>query len=227
MSRQRLQQLSHGNKREGSLHAKGENGAERSGPSGILSKIARPAGLLTSDFPEILARYEKVLQNQTTRLYPRTKRNLILAAAYEYLRWNGSGRQPVSPRKFTKICDQAGFMVTRSQLLMSSRRLMDHEAFPRNLLSASRLLELRWPILSSDLALSDDIRDFALTLLSRTNLDGRTPETVAAAAVVIAARMRGKKDASLRYVSSEVGVTDVAVRATVKEMERQLQTIPN
>jgi len=207
--------------------AKVEGGPPESVATGILSRIARPAGFLSSDIPEILVRYEKVLHDQTTRIYPRTKRNLILAAAYEFLRWNGSGRQPLSPTRFVKVCDQAGFLLTRSQLLMASRRLLDRDAFPRDPLSASRLLESRWPILSSDLALSDDVRDFAQTLISTATLDGRTPETVVAAAVLIAARMVGKKDAGLRYVSSEIGVTEVAVRAALREMQRSLQMLPN
>jgi hypothetical protein len=200
-------------------------GNGRSSPGDILIEIAKPAGLEPTDFPPILSRYERFLKTDKTRRYPKTRRNLILATAYEYLRWEGSMRQPKSPNEFLKMCDHAGFKLNRSQLFIACTLLIDANIFPRTQLTPRQLLEKKWPRLSSDLALPPEVETLSGELISSAGLEGRAPETVVAAAVYVAARMHGE-DPGYRYIASALGVTDVAVRGVVQQLLKRLSPAP-
>jgi hypothetical protein len=161
----------------------------------------------------MLRRYEKLGEGRGATA--RTRRNLILATAYEWLRWDGSGAQPRSPKQFVAICDKAWFLIRRSELLMASRRLKEANLFPRERLSPSKLFERKWRVLSATYDLPDEIRDYARMLISTVDFAGKTPEVAVASAVWVSAKVRG------RWVGQEalaavLGVTEVSIRNTTR-----------
>jgi transcription initiation factor TFIIIB Brf1 subunit/transcription initiation factor TFIIB len=178
-------------------------------PREILERIAAPLGLSTKDIQFILVRFEKLKSKGVVR--GRRQIHLILTAAYLYLRWERSGRQPLSPKSFVAACKDKGLQVDRRTLLMYSRLFKDAGLYPWSHLKPNELLERMWNTLKAEYGLPENVKVIALGLMSRFNFTGRSPEVVVAACLYVGARkcsMRiTQKDLAERF-----GITEVSVR---------------
>src|SRR5437899_3324032 len=81
----------------------------------FLESFAGSLDLVHTDIEFVLTRFGKLRDIGVVR--GRQQTQLILAAAYLYLRWEGSGRQPRSPKSFIAACKKCGVKITRSALL--------------------------------------------------------------------------------------------------------------
>src|SRR6266699_4038754 len=115
---------------------KGESPRQR------LQRIAAAMGIHPKHIEFVLTRFGKLKDTGTVR--GRAQTDLILAAAYDYLRWEGSGLQPKSPKDFIAICKGCGIRITRSRLLMSSRLFKQAGLYPKTHLTVEQLLDKRW-----------------------------------------------------------------------------------
>src|SRR5256884_3221412 len=122
----------------------------------VLQQIAGPIGLTSKDIEFILSRFDKLKSKGKTRGRPHL--HLILAAAYLYLRWESSGRDPKSPKSFMFVCKTSGFKISRSALLMSSRLFNEAGLYPQVRLTPQQLLGRLWKSLAAEYKLPESIR---------------------------------------------------------------------
>ena len=195
-----------------------------SSPRDLLEKIANHAGFFTSDIPQILIRYSKV--PGLTRLTNQTKIEVLVATAYEFLRWEDSGRQPVSATQFARICRDARIHVDRSKLLTARSRLIEARLFPSVPLSPIKLLDKKWFVLGPELRLPDRVKDHTRSLMLNLELAGSAPESVVAGCIYLVAGTLGypvvQTDLAALLGTTEVTIRNVVARVHASLVERGL-----
>lgn len=189
-------------------------------PQEILKKIARPLGLSSGDIKLILVRFGKL--RSRGKAQGRSQIELILTAAYLYVRWYPSGKQPVSPHDFLTICRRGGFQISRSALLMHCRLYHDANLFPRDHLKPQQFLERRWNSIKAKRGLSEEVRARALEIMSRSKWGGRTPEAASAGCLYVAARLVSQP-ITQDELAEEFGITEATLRNVVKSIERDFR----
>jgi hypothetical protein len=204
-------------------------------PREILRKASQRTGFREVDIPGILMRFDKVPKSKF--MPTQSKITLLLATAYEFLRWEHSGRQPMSANDFVKACNDAGLLLGKSKLLMAKRTLIDAHVFPPIPLSPSRLLDKKWYLLGPRLNPPLAVKTLAHSIISNTDLAGRAPESIVGGALAVAAkalsvslpqeslaRMLGTQEISIRqatkriYAELEVAGVDLSQLATTAQV---------
>ncbi len=181
----------------------------------ILERIAEAVGLSPRDIEFILMRFEKLKSQGSVR--GRRQLQCILTAAYLYLRWEGSKKQPMSPKNFVTACEDNGYKIGRRMLLMESRLFTTAGLYPATHLKPQELLERVWSSLKTKFVLSDEVKGAAIELMSQHSLMGRTPEVVVAASLYVAAQKYGTKITQCA-LADKFGVTEVSIRNCIKLM---------
>ena len=187
-------------------------------PREILQAVAKPLGITEHDIEFILTRVDKL--RITGAAKGRNITHLILASAFKYLQWEGSGRRPVSPKKFVEICKD--FDITRATLLRDSSLFTSVDLFPKEHLKPEMLLERTWRSLQDKYALPETIKTRILTLIKdvREHLKytSRTPNTVAAGCTYVACY-----ESNQRITQGDLeeffGVTEVTIRSMLKVLK--------
>ncbi|MDG7016637.1 MAG: hypothetical protein JRM82_04590 [Nitrososphaerota archaeon] len=177
-------------------------------PREIVGRIAGSFGIRDQEIPLILERFYKLRQKLSGG---RNLTHLLLTGVYEYLRWPPSGKQPASASTFVKVCYEKDVPIGRSALLNLSRLYKEAGLFPAKPMSASQLLEIRWPVLKAKFGLPDEMKSVATAFISEVNLEGRIPEGIVAAALYVGARSL-KVYMSQDRLSSFFGITEVTLR---------------
>ena len=207
-------------RREGPLSWMDERKVQGRSPREILQKIAGPIGLFPKDIELILTRFAKL--KDLGYVQGRRQIQLILAAAYLYLRWEGSGRRPKSPKNFLVICKSGGFRMDRSTLQGCARLFKEAGLYPTSHLTPRQLFERLWYHLREEYRLPESVRSIALELMSIQELVGRSPEVVVAACLYLGAL---EKSIHLRQkeLAEEFGITEVSLRNVKKVVDRSRQ----
>ena len=187
-------------------------------PNEVVRKVASAFGIFPVEIPLILSRFDKLREMGLTG--GRDRSLLILAATYEYLRWKGSGKQPVSPNEFSKVCQDKRFALTRANLLMLSRLYKQAGLFPSTHLKPQPLFEKKWPLIKDKYSLTEHARFKALELMSAGDLTGRTPEVIVAGCIYTAVTVYGLSQyITQKEIADEFGVTEVSVRNMAKVIQ--------
>jgi len=198
-------------------------------PREILQLVAKPLGITEHDIEFILVRVNKL----KTKGFIRGRRyeHIILAAAFMYLRWGGSGRRPVSTTKFVEVCRD--FNLSRSAIHQISRLFMNAGLFPKEHLRPEMLLERTWKSLQLEHILPDTLKTRILVLIQKmcahSKLVGRSPNasTIVAACVYVACVESGHS-ITQGELDRFFGVTEVSIRNGIKilkEIEPSLKGI--
>jgi transcription initiation factor TFIIIB Brf1 subunit/transcription initiation factor TFIIB len=184
-------------------------------PRQILETVAKPLGLSARDIEFILIRFEKLRSKGLHR--GKLQIHLILTAAYLYVRWEASHRQPISPKNFLRICSDSKFRLNRRTLLMHCRLFQEAGLYPATHLKPQELLERMWNSLKSEFHLSEQVKSDAMQFMSELKFTGRSPEVVVAACLYAAALRCRIRDRTLGVVTQKqladtLGITEVSVR---------------
>jgi transcription initiation factor TFIIIB Brf1 subunit/transcription initiation factor TFIIB len=179
-------------------------------PREILEKVAGPLKLSRKDIEFILVRVEKLKSKGLHR--GRSLIHLILAAAYLYVRWEGSGKQPVSPKNFERICHNSGFKLGRRNLLMLSRLFTEAALYPATCLKPQQLLDRMWISLREELHLPEEVKSKADKLIVQFKFVGRSPEVAVAGCLYAAVVAQGIRSVTQKLLAEMLGVTEVSVR---------------
>jgi len=201
----------------GSVSWMDEKKIQGNSPREILEKIAGPLGLSPKDIELILVRFGKLKSRGTSR--GRSQIELILTAAYLYVRWDESGKQPVSPYDFLAICWESGFDISRRNLHMHCRLFRDANLFPRSRLNPQQLLVRKWNSIKTKLGISDETKTTALELISKTNWRATTAEAASAASLYKATQLTSQW-VTQAQLAQEFGITEATLRNAVKLIER-------
>ncbi len=186
-------------------------------PREVLRSVSRELGITEKDIEFILTRYDKL--KSLGFVQGRNSLSLILASAYLYLRWEGSGRQPISAMSFVKVCRAKRYKIDRPRLLMNSRLFKEARLFPASHLRPQELLERKWMLLKREYNLPEEVKDAAICMMSvPTLIQGKIPEAVAAGTLYVAAFrngiLLGQAD-----LSQEFGITPVSLRSMKSRIE--------
>jgi len=130
-------------------------------PREIVQSIAKPLGITQHDIEFILTRVDKLKSKGHVR--GRRYEHIILAAAFLYLRWEGSGRRPVTATKFIGICQD--FNISRAALLRTCRLFTSAGLYPKKHLRPEVLLKRIWKSLQEEYGLPETIKKRILTLV--------------------------------------------------------------
>jgi len=185
-------------------------------PREILQSIGKHLGITDHDIEFILTRVDKL---KTAGLIKgRRYEHVILAAAFMYLRWEGSGRRPVSATRFSDLCKDFG--LSRGGLLMLCRLFTATNLYPKERLRPEAFLERTWKSFQEKYSLSDTVKSRILTLMKDPILTGRTPSAVVAACAYIACIESGNRIVQ-DDLSEFFGVTEVSIRNVVNSLKKK------
>lgn len=176
-------------------------------PIEILKSIANQIGITKNDIEFILTRVDKLKSRGLTK--GRSFEHVILAAAFLYLRWEGSGRRPLSAEQYVSICQEFG--LSKSALLMDIRPFTEAGLYPRKPIFSKALLDRLWKSLQDKYALPESVKERILVLANEPKIKYRTPNTVLAACTYLAAIEAGKP-ITQDELSRFFGVTEVTLR---------------
>jgi transcription initiation factor TFIIIB Brf1 subunit/transcription initiation factor TFIIB len=189
-------------------------------PREILEPLGDDLGFTRNEIPMILIRYDKL--KQLGQCQGRNQVHLMLTAAYLYLRWEGSGRQPYSATKFVEVCQSNGYRISRATLLRLSRLFKDAKLFPSVALTPGRFLDRKWNTLKAKHDLPEDVRTIAVQLMLLPNFAlGKSPEAVVSACVYVAALKRGI-ELNQHDLCAELGTTTISLRNVRRALEKIL-----
>lgn len=198
-------------------------------PREILQSVAKPLGITEHDIEFILTRVDKL----KTKGFIRGRRyeHIILAAAFMYLRWEGSGRRPVSTTKFVEVC--MDFNLSRSALHQICRLFTNAGLFPKDHLRPETLLERTWRSLQQEHVLPETLKTRILALIQKvcahSKLAGHAPNTsTIVAACVYVACVESGHSITQGELDRFFGVTEVSIRNGIKilkEIEPSLKAI--
>jgi len=197
-------------RRTGPLSWMDEKRIDGKSPREILGKVAKPLGLSPKDIEFILVRFEKLKSKELHR--GRSQIRLILALTYSYLRWESSGRKPISPKNFVLICETNDLRINRQTLLRYERLLKQEGLYPATHLKPHELLERMWSSVKDEFSLPERVKATALELMSQFKFTGRSPEVVAATCLYVAAPRCGAFSLTQRDLADTFGVTEVSIR---------------
>lgn len=190
-------------------------------PREILRSVSRRAGIRDVDIHGILMRYDKVPKSKF--MPAQTKITLLLATAYEFLRWEHSGRQPVSAIEFVKICNDEGLSLSKPRLLMAKRKLVDARVFPAGPLSPGMLLDKKWYLLGPELNTPQEIKTLAHYIISKTDLAGRAPESIVGGSIAVAAKAL-KVRITQESLARILGTREVSIRQAMEKIYEELES---
>jgi len=179
-------------------------------PRQILESIATKIGITKNDIGLILVRVDKLKSKGLVR--GRSYEHVILAAAFLYLRWEGSGRRPLSAEQFASICKEFG--LTKAALLMTSRLFMDAGLYPKKSLPAVALLDRLWRSFQDKYSVPDTVKTRILELVKEPKIKYRTPNAILAGCTYIACLEAGI-GITQDELSQFFGVTEVSIRNTI------------
>lgn len=156
-------------------------------PKEILSSIAAEIGITKNDIEFILMRVDKLKSKGLIK--GRSFEHVILAAAFLYLRWEGSGRRPVSATRFVDLSEDFG--LSTSELFMTCRLFTSAGLYPRQHLRPESLLERSWKSLQDKYSLPETVKSRILALMKDPELVGKTSSTVVAGCTYVASLESG------------------------------------
>jgi len=187
-------------------------------PREILKSVSKPLGLTDHDIEFILTRFDKLRSKGIA--HGRRLDKLILTAAYMYLRWEGSGKRPVSPGNFVHACWENSFRIVGRELLMLCRLFTDAQLYPAGHLRPQQLLERWWFSLKSEYNLPDEVKAEALRIMEVPRLClGRKPEVAVAGSLYVACERCGTWIGQ-QDLADIFGISSVAVRLMIKAISK-------
>jgi transcription initiation factor TFIIIB Brf1 subunit/transcription initiation factor TFIIB len=186
----------------------------------ILESIASKIGITKNDIEPILIRVDKLKSKGLVR--GRSYEHVVLAAAFLYLRWEGSGRRPLSAEQFASTSQEFG--LTRPALLMTARLFIDAGLYPKKQLNASALLDRLWMSFQDKYRLPDAVRTRILELLNEPKIKYRTPNAILAGCAYIACLEAGIGKTQ-EELSRFFGITEVSIRNTINTLREAQPSI--
>jgi transcription initiation factor TFIIIB Brf1 subunit/transcription initiation factor TFIIB len=189
-------------------------------PRQILASVASQIGITKNDIAFILTRVDKLKSKGLVR--GRHYEHVILAAAFLYLRWEGSGRRPLSAEQFTGACEQFG--LTKAALFTTSRPFLDAGLYPRKPLLTATLLDRIWKSLQDKYALPDTVKARILELTKEPKIKYRTPSAILAGCSYIACIEAGNR-ITQEELAGFFGVTEVSLRNIINVLRETCQEV--
>lgn len=189
-------------------------------PRQILESIASKIGITKNDIGLILIRVDKLKSKGLVR--GRSYEDVILAAAFLYLRWEGSGRRPLSAEQFASICSDFG--LTKPALLMAIRPFMDAGLYPKKQLHPSALLDRLWKSFQDKYQLPDTVKTRISELIKEPKIKYRTPNAILAGCAYVAC-FEARSGITQDELSRFFGITEVSIRNTINVLRETQPSI--
>lgn len=189
-------------------------------PREILQSVAKRIGITENDIEFILTRVDKLKSKGLIK--GRRYEHIVLAAAFMYLRWEGSGRRPRSATEFAELCDEFG--LTRSALLRTCRLFTSAGLYPKERLRPETFLERSWKSFQEKYALPDAIKARITSLLKEPTIAGRTPSAAVAGCAYIAC-VESNNWITQDELSKFFGVTEVSIRNIVNCLKKSCPSL--
>jgi len=194
-------------------------------PRQILQPIRKQLRITQNDVEYILMRVDKLKSKGL--LKGRRYEHAVLASAFLYLRWEGSGRRPVSETRFLEICNKQmplGILdrpMSRRVLHKTCELFAQANLFPKKRLKPKELINRTWLSLQQRFDLPESIKIVALAFAESPELQGCSAGGIAAASIYIAC-IENRCWIAQRDLEAFFGVTEVTIRNIVKRLRPDL-----
>lgn len=178
-------------------------------PYDILKELQKSLKLSEGDIRLILTRTRNLKDKMSIR--GRSNVRLILSCTYLFINWKGANKSPINIHKYTSICNDHGYKLSKDTLINNVKLFKAAKIFPIYT-KITDIFEGYWSTIKQYFELDEKLKNEIMKIIENSKItSGRSRNVILAGSIYYVTR-KHSMNITQSQLAKFLGVSEVSIR---------------